>query len=155
MELDRLKTDSALRSEIAADEGIRSTPYKDSRGNWTGGIGHNLSAHGISWSQIAQWLKAGIPDEVIKEWFGEDIEAAIQCCDQVFSGYGDLPDEAQRVLANMAFDLMYQLWDWHDLRRDISASNWKDASADILQSRFAAEDPGRCRRLVARMRTIG
>lgn len=154
MDLDKLKDDAAMRSEIAADEGIRSTPYKDTHGNWTGGIGHNLSAHGIPWSQIAAWLKTGIPDKTIKSWFGEDIQAAIQCCDHIFSGYAALPDEAQRILANMAFDLMYGLWDWPGLRRHIEAGDWKAASGDILQSRFAAQDPARCRRLAARMRTL-
>ena len=122
MDLEKLKTDSGLRTEIAVDEGIRSTPYKDTRGHWTGGIGHNLEAHGVSWSQIAQWLKTGIPDEVIKGWFAEDVGAAIHCCDQVFEGFSTIPDEAQRVFVNMAFDLMYELWDWSFLREAVSTA---------------------------------
>jgi GH24 family phage-related lysozyme (muramidase) len=154
MDIDNLKTDAALRAEIASDEGIRSTPYKDSRGNWTGGIGHNLGAHGIPWSDIAKWLKAGIPDETIMAWFSEDIEAAITCCEQVFDGFDDLPDQAQRVLTNMAFDLMYGLWKWPKLRAEVARSNWKGAASSILQSRFATEAPNRCRRLAYRLEGI-
>ncbi|MDR3569625.1 MAG: hypothetical protein P4L43_16490 [Syntrophobacteraceae bacterium] len=154
MDIDNLKADSALQAEIAFDEGIRSTPYKDSRGNWTGGIGHNLEAHGIAWSDIAAWLKTGIPDQTITEWFAEDVEAAITCCEQVFDGFGALPDEAQRVLANMAFDLMYGLWRWPRLRSHVAQSDWKGAAESILQSRFATEAPNRCRRLADRLAGI-
>ena len=42
MDLEKLKTDQTLLSQVAADEGIKATPYRDTRGNWTGGIGHNL-----------------------------------------------------------------------------------------------------------------
>lgn len=155
MDIDKLKADSALRTEIAGDEGIRSTPYKDTRGIWTGGIGHNLEAHGIAWSDIAGWLTIGIPDKLIKEWFSEDIEAALVCCGQIFDGFDGLPDEAQRVLVNMAFDLMSELWDWTQLRSDVAGSNWMGAARAILQSRFATEAPKRAARLAARMRSIG
>lgn len=154
MDMEKLRTDPALRTQIAADEGIRSTPYKDRSGNWTGGIGHNLTAHGASWPQIAGWLKSGIPDELIKEWFVEDIDAAIHCCDQIFYQFDACPDEVQRVLANMAFVLMYELWDWIHLEVAVRARNWGDAAGCILHSRFAQEDPNRCRRLAARMRAM-
>ncbi len=154
MDANGLKTDSTLRDQITADEGIRSTPYKDTAGYWTGGIGHNLEAHGIAMSDILGWLKAGIGDETIKQWFSEDIEAAITCCEQVFDGFYSLPDEAQRVLVNMAFDLMYELHDWLGLQKNVSAANWKAAGSDILRSRFAMQAPGRCRRLAARMAAI-
>ena len=107
-----------------------------------------------SWSDIAAWLKTGIPDETITEWFSEDVEAAITCCEQVFDGFDDLPDEAQRVLANMAFDLMYGLWSWPRLRSYVAHSNWKGAAESILQSRFATEAPNRCRRLADRLAGI-
>jgi GH24 family phage-related lysozyme (muramidase) len=151
MDIEKLKVDSALRNQIAADEGIRSTPYKDTRGIWTGGIGHNLESHGMAWSDISGWLKTGIPDRLIKEWFSEDIEAAITCCEQIFDGFSGFPDDAQRVLVNMAFDLMYELWDWLRLRAAIMERNWQKAAQSILQSRFAAEAPGRCRRLANRL----
>ena len=154
MDLEKLKTDQTLLSQVAADEGVKATPYRDTRGNWTGGIGHNLSAHGVAWSKIAIWLKTGIPDGTIKEWFSEDIGDAVQCSDQVFSSFGDLPDEAQRVLVNMAFDLMYELHEWYDLKEHLLEKNWKGAASDILRSDFALEDPDRCRRLAAGMAAL-
>ena len=154
MNVDNLKTDSALKAEIASDEGIRSTPYKDTRGNWTGGIGHNLDAHGVPWSDTSAWLKTGIPDDTIAGWFSEDVESAIACCEMVFDGFCSLPDEVQRVLANMAFDLRFELWDWAKLRADVAQSNWKGAAESILRSRFATEAPNRCRRLADRLAGI-
>ncbi len=154
MNLDQLKDDSALRTQIAVDEGIRSTPYRDTMGIWTAGIGHNLEAHGAAWSEIAGWLRTGIPDTLIKEWFSEDIGAAVTCCGQVFEGFAGFPDEAQRILVNMAFDLMYELWEWKHLRSCVAAANWKGAALSILQSRFATQGPKRAARLAARMQAI-
>jgi GH24 family phage-related lysozyme (muramidase) len=152
MDLIKLQTDPNLRREIAADEGIRSTPYKDICGIWTGGIGHNLEAHGASWAEISAWLSGGIPDALIQQWFTQDVEAAIVCCAQIFTEFEGLPDEPQRVLVNMAFDLMYELWEWHMLRAAVAAHNWQEASRSILRSKFAGQAPNRCRRLADRMR---
>ena len=140
-----------LQSELIDDEGRRTRPYKDTKGIWTGGIGHNLEAHGASWQDIAAWLKVGIPDQVITGWYNSDVNAAVICCREIFPSYDSLPDNVQRTLVNMAFDLMYGLNDWHGLQAAIAAKDWQAASMSIMSSKFAHEAPNRCARLAARM----
>jgi GH24 family phage-related lysozyme (muramidase) len=140
-----------LRAEITFDEGRRRNPYKDSLGNYTGGVGHNLQAHGASWEDICGWMHAGIPDVVIDQWLTDDIEAAITTCWGIFPTFADLGDNRQRVLVNMAFDLEHELNDWHGLKAAIAAKDWTGASLAIMDSRFAHEAPNRCGRLAARM----
>ena len=154
MTCDQLKADPILKSELILDEGYESKPYKDTMGYWTAGIGHNLDAHGIPWAQIAEWQKTGVPAATISEWFTKDVEEAISCCVRVFEGFETLPDNPQRVLVDMAFDLMYRLYDWPDLIKDVEEKNWRTAAGDILRSRFAQEDPPRCRRLANRMQAV-
>lgn len=153
MNLDELKADAALRQQIEIDEGKRSTPYKDTCGNWTAGIGHNLVAHGMA-AQVAGWLRTGIPEATILEWFEEDVGAAITCCSHVFDDFETLPDEAQRVLVNMAFDLMYKLWDWPLLRAAVAEDKWLAAADSIMHSHFAVQAPKRCLRLADRLRAL-
>ncbi len=154
MDLESLRQDSALRTMIAEDEGVRSTPYRDTTGHWTAGIGHNLESHG-EMENLPEWLKKGVPDEVIKRWFNDDIDAAITCCAQIFSPEFHLcPDDVQRALVDMAFDLMYELWDWHDLRGAVLSNDWDQAAKAIMHSRFAEQAPNRCRRLADRLRDL-
>ena len=140
-----------LKAELIFDEGRRTIPYKDPSGHWTGGVGHNLDAHKCSWMDISVWLKAGIPDVVIDEWFSQDVDAAINCCRLIFPAFDQLSDNRQRVLVNMAFALMYELKDWHHLKAAITAKDWQGVALSIMDSEFAHEAPNRCMRLAARM----
>jgi GH24 family phage-related lysozyme (muramidase) len=145
--MDRVK----LQAELIEDEGRRTHPYKDTRGIWTGGIGRNLEEHGASWSDIAGWQKAGIPDQVITGWYNNDVNAAVICCREIFPSYDSLPDNVQRTLVNMAFNLMHELKDWHGLQAAIALKDWTGAALSIMSSKFAHQAPNRCGRLAARM----
>jgi len=140
-----------LGEELQVDEGVHSHPYRDTRGIWTAGVGHNLISHGCSADQIALWKINGIPKELIFKWFAEDISAAVKCVKEIFPSYEDLPDNVQRVLVNMAFNLMYGLKEWHNLRAHIARRDWQAASMSIMDSLFAKQVPNRCCRLAARM----
>jgi GH24 family phage-related lysozyme (muramidase) len=149
-----------LQAELVEDEGRRVHPYKDSRGIWTAGIGHNLEAAKASWSDISVWLKTGVPDQVIVGWYNDDVNKSVACCREIFHwqdehdvdcGYDSLPDNVQRVLVNMAFVLRFNLLYWHDLKEAIVNKDWRAAAMSIMSSKFAHEAPNRCSRLAARM----
>lgn len=143
-----------LKVELVEDEGLRKKPYRDSKGIWTGGIGHNLEAHKAGRLAISSWLKTGIPDAVIDGWFEQDIAEAVQVVQAIFGDLEALPDPAARTLANMAFDLMWELRDWHHLILAVKDRDWKAAATSILNSKWAHERKGganRCCRLAARI----
>ena len=151
---EELQKDPVLRKMIIGDEGIRYRPYRDTRGIWTGGIGYNLEAHGITTEQIDTWRHTGIPEALVWQWFDAAKDAAIVCCYQVFAAFEELPDDAQRVLVDMAYDLMYELRDWHLLRKAVAKRDWKQAGNEILRSEFAREAPERAQRLAEIMGRI-
>lgn len=140
-----------LEVELTQDEGRRTIPYQDTKGIWTGGIGHNLEAHGIPSAVIAAYCKSGISDGTIDLWFTNDINDAVKCCKSIFPNFDSLPDNVQRVLANMAFDLSYGLQDWHHLQDAVSKEDWNQAALSISDSKFAQQAPNRAHRLVARI----
>lgn len=140
-----------LKAEITFDEGRRLNPYPDTKGIWTGGVGHNLQAHGIPMSQIQDWRTTGIPVELVDKWLDEDIATAALICNHVFRTFGELSNNRQRVLVNMAFDLAGELADWHGLQKALIAQDWTGASMEIMHSYFDEEAPNRCGRLAARM----
>ena len=154
MRIADLPTDEELRTQITCDEGCRYTPYKDTAGIWTGGVGHNLEAHGVPWLEIETWIHGGIPEDTIQEWFSEDIAAAIHVCDMVFEDFAELPDQAQRVLVNMGFDLSGRLWQWVTLRSSVAGRDWRVAALSIRNSRFFTQAPNRCRRLAERLEAL-
>jgi lysozyme len=145
MDLDKLE------AEIIQDEGERYKAYRDSEGIWTDGIGHNLEAHGYSPTQIEQFRTNGVTQAQVDQWFKQDIASAVECCQRIFPTFGQLNDARQRVLVNMAFDLMYELKDWHHLQAAIASQDWQAAKLSILGSKFATQGPLRCSRLAVRM----
>ena len=91
-----------LREEIAADEGRRTTVYLCTASKKTVGIGHLITADDPEWP-----MEVGdtISDERVDELFDTDIATTLEDCRIIFANFEAMPEEAQRVFANMAFQL--------------------------------------------------
>lgn len=81
---------SAVRL-IEKDEGNVGTPYQDSLGIWTVGVGHNMSN--------------GLHPDVIRHQYAIDIQDAIDDCKAVFTSWDMYTERMQIVFLNMAFNL--------------------------------------------------
>ena len=92
-----------LQDEIADDEGVKYETYHCSLGHLTGGIGHLIT----EWDEEFYDKSIGtrISHEQINDWFAKDIETTIKDCNLLFSQFNNLPEEIQRILANMCFQL--------------------------------------------------
>jgi GH24 family phage-related lysozyme (muramidase) len=143
-----------LKKDIIEDEGYVRTPYPDTKGILTGGVGHNLVAHHADPSDIATWKANGIPDVVIDKWYQDDVFDAIEVVKAIFGDVEALPDPVARALVDMAFDVMWELRDWHHLKAAVSSADWQGAADSIMNSQWAHEGKGgynRCRRNADRM----
>ena len=91
-----------LRQEIQNDEGRINSVYLDHLNLATVGIGHLIKE-----SDPEFGLPVGTPidDERINELFEQDIKVTISECEKLFSNFNDLPDEVQKICANMMFNL--------------------------------------------------
>ena len=127
---------TALKAELMRDEGKRYTPYTDSVGVLTVGVGHNLNE--------------ALPEEVIDLLLDRDIDRAEEALDHIEPRWRLLmvkePARA-RALLNMAFNLgearlraFVRMWEV--IRRAIDTAEpvfWQEAKKHALDSTWAKQ----------------
>lgn len=126
---------------LKRDEGLKLTPYKDSRGFLTIGIGHNLDAHGIT-KETAEFICL---DDLAKHW-KELVEA--------LPWVKELDEPRQHVMLNMAFNLgVGGLLNFRNTLACIKEGEYANAAIMMLQSKWADQVGQRAVRLAEQMKT--
>lgn len=129
-----------LKKRLEIDEGKRPSIYLDTVGKWTGGIGRNLSDRAFSEDEIQLMLS-------------NDITQAIKDVRQLVPGYDQLDDVRQEVLTNMSFNLGYtRLAGFKKFLAAVNASEFAEASLEMLDSKWAKQVGERAQRLSKAMR---
>ena len=141
-----------LREEIAADEGEVHEIYLDHLGLPTFGIGHLVLA-----SDPESGLPVGTPidNDRVVEAFESDIETVLSDCNKLYSDFDDLPEEAQRVIANMMFNMgRPRLSKFKGMKSGVDARDWNRAADEMVDSRWYRQVTNRADRLVTRVRAL-
>ena len=144
--------DEALRAELTRDEGYRTAIYTDTEGFKTVGIGHLIIAGD---PEHGKPVGTEVTDERVQKLFTQDLGIALKDCTEVFSDFGTYPEEAQRVLANMMFNLGKSKF--QAFKKCIAAvedCDWNTAADEMVDSKWYGQVKGRSRRLVERMRSL-
>ena len=141
-----------LRSEIERDEGRVNAVYLDHLSLPTLGIGHLIREtdpeHGLP-------VGTAIDEERVNELFQSDIEITIIECRELFPNFDDLPEEAQKICANMMFNLgRPRLSKFKKFRAALAENNWAECAIQMEDSRWHKQVPNRANRLISRMRAI-
>ena len=139
-----------LQNEIADDEGIKYETYRCSEGYPTGGIGHLIT----EWDEdyFDKPIGTKIPHEKVDEWFAKDIETTIKDCNLLFSQFNNLPEEIQRVLANMCFQLgRPRLSKFKNMIAAVEDCDWAKMADEMEDSRWFKQTPNRAQRLITRV----
>lgn len=125
-----------LKDQLKLHESYEAFPYTDTVGKITIGIGHNLSDRGVS-------------DRVIDMMFEEDVEVAEADLDKIFGEYWrSLSVQRKLVLLDMSFNLGYdRLSGFHRTIKYIKEGMFKEASVQMLRSKWAKQVKGRAHRL--------
>ena len=84
-----------LKSDLIRDEGIRLKAYKCTAGKITIGVGRNIDPAGGK----------GITTKEADILLSNDIDECIEDLKKIFPEFTTLPDNMQRVLVNMRFNL--------------------------------------------------
>jgi lysozyme len=136
----------ALEEELAIDEGKRRFRYRDTRGHWTIGIGHNLDVAPLNYPE--PWS-----DAVISEVFQRDIVSGIAKLDKNIPWWRKLTHGRQRVLINMTFNLGWGgLATFTKFLELVKAGNYPAAADDMLTTLWAKQVGARATRLSHMMR---
>ena len=141
-----------LREEIAADEGEVNEIYLDHLGLPTFGIDHLVLA-----SDPESGLPVGtsIDNDRVVEAFESDIETVLSDCNKLYPDFADLPEEAQRVIANMMFNMgRPRLSKFKGMKSGVDARDWNRAADEMVDSRWYRQVTNRADRLVTRVRAL-
>ena len=141
-----------LQEELEIDEGCKYEIYLDHLGYPTFGIGHLITENDPEYG----WeVGASIDTVRVHETFESDIEGVLSDCSKLYSDFEDLPEEAQRVIANMMFNMGYtRLSKFKNMKLSVDNRNWDIAADEMVDSRWYYQVPNRAKRLVERMRNI-
>ena len=141
-----------LQEEIKRDEGIVYRVYLDHLGYPTFGIGHLIRKSDPEHGQI---VGTPVTEQRINEVFTEDLATVITDCKTLFPDFDSLPDMAQRVIANMMFNMgLTRLSKFRKFIAGVNARDWAKAADEMIDSKWHRQVPTRAKRLVVRIRAL-
>lgn len=137
--------DPLLTKELRNDEGVRYSPYLDSVGISTVGVGHNLIAKPLDYTYP-------LTDEQVDSILANDLDEVFNGLDEHLPWWRNQRYVRQRVIANMAFNMGVQgLMTFKNTLAAIEAGHYQDASNGMLVSKWAAQVHDRAQRLALMM----
>lgn len=120
-----------IKLDLTKHEGCKTEVYLCSEGIPTAGIGHALYAD----EEMPVGTDVGM--EQVLEWFKEDVNEAVADCCALFLNFASLPDQVQRVLVNMAFNLgRSRLGKFKNMITAVNEGNWQKAADEMVDSRW-------------------
>jgi lysozyme len=131
--------EDALRRELIRDEGKRLTPYKDSLGNWTVGIGHLL---------LPGEPRRPISEAECQEYFIGDVIDAENKLNRILPGWRNFGDVRQRALVNLSFNLGYRLKDFERFLSAMVREDFSSAGQHLMASKWAKQVKNRAPRII-------
>ena len=141
-----------LREQLKIDEGVKYEVYDDHLGYKTFGIGHLVKATDEEYG----WpVGTPVSEKRVNSVFDKDVETYIDESKKVFGNLEDMPQEAQQVIVNMCFNMgAPRLSQFKKFIKAIHDEDWKTASVEMLDSRWASQVGIRANRLSDRIKAI-
>tara|TARA_Y100000004_G_C8926720_1_gene417964 strand:- start:281 stop:730 length:450 start_codon:yes stop_codon:yes gene_type:complete len=141
-----------LREELKEDEGVKYEIYLDHLSLPTTGIGHLIQE-----SDPEHGLPVGteISEERVNELFDQDIQVTISECKKLFDNFDELPEEVQKICANMMFNMgRPRLSGFKKFHAAIANNDWQECAVQMEDSRWHKQVTNRANRLISRMRAV-
>tara|TARA_A100001388_G_C28689477_1_gene460553 strand:+ start:572 stop:1021 length:450 start_codon:yes stop_codon:yes gene_type:complete len=141
-----------LREEIARDEGRVNSVYLDHLSLKTVGIGHLVN----EWDEeYDKPVGTPVSEERVNELFDKDIQVTISECKELFDNFDELPEEVQKICANMMFNMgRPRLSGFKKFRAAIANNDWEECAIQMKDSRWHKQVTKRANRLISRMRAV-
>ncbi len=143
---------SKLREELKQDEGCIYEIYNDHLGYATFGIGHLITEND---PEHGQSLGTEVLEDRVIEAFEFDIETVLKDCKILYYDFHSLPEEVQRIIANMMFNMgRTRLSKFRNMKSNIDRRDWNAAADEMVDSVWYRQVTNRANRLVERMRNV-
>ena len=142
-----------LQEELENDEGVKYEIYNDHLGYPTFGIGHLILD---SDPEYGSDTGTEVSEDRVKEAFASDVVGVVSDCETLYPDFEELPEDAQRIIANMMFNMgRPRLSKFIGMKRGVDSRNWEHAADEMVDSGWYNQVTNRADRLVERMRNVG
>lgn len=132
-----------LEAELRRDEGVRYTPYVDTTGHRTVGVGRNMDANPIP----KGWMFP-LTDAQVDELLADDIQSTCGALDRFLPWWRNLDEVRQRVVCNMAFNMgVATLLTFRNTLTDMKQGFYVAAATGMRASLWARQVGQRAQRL--------
>ena len=142
----------ALREQLKIDEGVKYEIYKDHLGYPTFGIGHLITEND---PEHGKPDGTKISEDRVNEIFETDVAKFVSESKILFPDLDDLPDVAQQVIVNMAFNMgRPRLSKFKNFIAGVNDRDWTRAAEEMMDSRWATQVGDRAIRLRNQILTL-
>ena len=142
----------ALREQLKIDEGVKYEIYKDHLGYPTFGIGHLITEND---QEHGKPDGTKISEDRVNEIFETDVAKFVSEAKILFPDLDDLPDVAQQVIVNMAFNMgRPRLSKFKNFIAGVNDRDWTRAAEEMMDSRWATQVGDRAIRLRNQILTL-
>lgn len=136
-----------LEAELRRDEGVRYSPYTDTTGHRTIGVGRNLTVSPLP----AGWTYP-LTDVQVNQLLTQDLQNTFAQLNASLPWWTSLDDVRARVVANMAFNLgVAGLLTFHNTLAAMQRGSYAIAAAGMIHSQWATQVGARAQRLAYAM----
>ena len=134
-----------LREELENDEGCKYEIYNDHLGYPTFGVGHLIFE---SDSEYGEGIGTAVNEDRVISAFESDVMGVVSDCKGLYPDFGRLPEDAQRIIANMMFNMgRTRLSKFRGMKRGVDARDWSAAADEMVDSRWYKQVTNRAKRL--------
>ena len=141
-----------FKKEIEIDEGCKYEIYLDHLNLPTFGIGHLILD---SDPESGEEVGTPVSEDRVSECFNKDVHTVLSDCEKLYEDCYTLPEEVQRIIANMMFNMGYpRLSKFKGMKAGVDARDWQQAADEMVDSRWYNQVTNRAERLVKRMRSV-
>lgn len=139
--------DDVLIKELRRDEGVEYSPYLDTVGIETVGVGHNLKA-----KPLPDGWTYPLSDEQVDQLLAEDLQEVFDGLDRSLPWWRKLNYPRQRVLVSMTFNLgLAGMLGFKNTLAAIQQGRYSAAGAGMMSSKWAKQVGKRADRLADMM----
>lgn len=125
-------TTDTLFDEIEFDEGCKLKAYKDSRGFWSIGIGHNLQVDPSLFPHLQHLITDGISLDQARDLFNNDAAGVLHGLDLHIPWWRNMNGARQNAVANLTFNLgVAKFMTWHHTIGFLQAEQYVSAGTEI------------------------
>lgn len=138
-----------IEDDLVRHEGYVERIYLDHLGFKTFGVGHLVTMSDIEYT----WpVDTPVSKERIEQCFKQDLDNAIAECERLFPDLYVHPENVQRVLVNMTFNLgVPKLKRFKRLREAVSERDYAKAAEEMIDSKWYGQVGRRSKELVRLM----